>query len=94
MVPGKLYEYLDTGRPILALLASGDEAAELVRRGAGWVGEPGRVDVLAAEIAARLARWRASGRERSARPDWLQSHTRGALAQKLAAALDALVERR
>ena len=94
MVPGKLYEYLDTGRPILALLASGDEAAELVRRAGGWVGEPGRVDLLAAEIAARLARWRATGRERSARPDWLESHTRGALAQKLAAELDALAEGR
>ena len=94
MVPGKLYEYLDTGRPLLALLPSGDEAAELVRRSGGWVGEPGRVEPLAAEIAARLARWRASGRERSARPDWLESHTRGALARKLAVALDAVVERR
>jgi hypothetical protein len=49
------------------------------------------VEPLAAEITERLARWRASGRERSARPDWLESHTRGALAQKLAAALDAVV---
>jgi len=91
MVPGKLYEYLDTERPILALLAGADEAAELVRRAGGWVGEPGRVELLAAEIAARLDRWRASGRERSTRPDWLESHTRGALVQKLAAALDAVV---
>ncbi len=94
MVPGKLYEYLDTGRPILALLPLGDEAAELVRRSGGWVGSPGGAEPLAAEIAARLARWRVSGRERSNRPDWLESHTRGALAGRLASELDELVRAR
>jgi len=94
MVPGKLYEYLDAGRPILALLPREDEAADLVRRAGGWVGEPGRAEALAAEIAARLARWRAAGRDGSRRPDWLESHTRGALAMRLASELDLLVEGR
>ena len=91
MVPGKLYEYLDTGRPILALLQAEDEAAALVRRAGGWVGAPGEPAALAGEIAARLARWRVSGRERDVRPDWLEAHARGALAEKLAAELDSLV---
>jgi glycosyltransferase involved in cell wall biosynthesis len=91
MVPGKLYEYLDTGRPIVALLPERDEAGALVRRAGGWVGEPGRVEPLAAEIASRLARWRSAGREPEARPDWLASYTRAALAGRLAAELDVLV---
>ena len=91
MVPGKLYEYLDSGRPVLALLDAADEAASLVRRAGGWVGPPGGAAELAAEISARLARWRASGRETAARPDWLDSHTRAALAARLASELDALV---
>jgi len=41
MVPGKLYEYLDAGRPVLALLPAGDEAAGLVRRADGVVLAPG-----------------------------------------------------
>src|SRR5439155_1578801 len=35
MVPGKLYEYLDAGRPVLALLDPAEEAAALVRRAGG-----------------------------------------------------------
>ncbi|MBI5837405.1 MAG: glycosyltransferase [Candidatus Eisenbacteria bacterium] len=46
LVPGKLYEYLASGRPVLAVVPEGP-AAELVRTmGCGWVaapGEPGRV---------------------------------------------------
>ena len=91
MVPGKLYEYLDTGRPIVALLPEGDEAAGLVLRAGGWTGRPGDAATLAAELAARLAHWRAHGRAPDARPDWLATHTRAALAARLAGALDGLV---
>jgi len=94
MVPGKLYEYLDAGRPVLALLAADDEAADWVRRGRGWVGPPGDVDALAREIAARFARWRREGRTPSSRPEGLDDHTRAALAGRLARALDELVETR
>ena len=91
MVPGKLYEYLDAGRPVLALLPERDEAADLVRRAGGWVGTPGDADSLAHEIAARFARWSESGRAPDARADWLSSHTRAALAGRLASELDSLV---
>jgi glycosyltransferase involved in cell wall biosynthesis len=94
MVPGKLYEYLDSGRPILALLPEGDEAGEWVARAGGWVGRPGGAEPLAAEIARRLARWRSHGREPDARAPGLESRTRAALAGELARALDALVEGR
>ena len=90
MVPGKTYEYLASGRPVLALLQADDEAAVLVRRAGGAVIAPGSVDALEREIAARLARWRSSGRVPDAVPDWLGSYTREHLAGALARALDGL----
>jgi len=91
MVPGKLYEYLASGRPVLALLPDGDEAAELVRRAGGAVVAPGSAAVLERELASRLARWRASGRTPDALTDWLGAHTREHLAGELARALDGVV---
>jgi len=91
MVPGKLYEYLDSGRPIVALLPAGDEAAELVERADGTRLDPGDAAGLAREIAARYARWRRGGRTAARRPPWLTTHERARLAGELARALDALV---
>lgn len=93
MVPGKLYEYLDSGRPILGLLRETDEAAELVRRAGGGLLAPGDADGLARELGVRLAAWAAHGRAPDARPAWLESHARARLAATLAQALDQLVER-
>jgi glycosyltransferase involved in cell wall biosynthesis len=90
MVPGKLYEYLASGRPLLALLPDGDEATALVRRAGGAVIAPGATEALERELAARLARWRARGRAPDAVPDWLGGHTREHLAGALARALDIL----
>jgi len=45
-VPGKLYEYLAAGRPVLALCGPG-MVAELVRRlGAGWCAPPDDVEAI------------------------------------------------
>ncbi len=91
MVPGKLYEYLDSGRPVLALWPAGEEAAALVASAGGVVLAPGDVRALSHELAARLERWRAGERVPSVRPAWLAAHTRAHLAGELAHALDALV---
>jgi glycosyltransferase involved in cell wall biosynthesis len=91
MVPGKLYEYMASGRPVLALLPAGDEAAVLVRRAGGEVIAPGSTAVLERELGARLARWRAAGRTPDRVPGWLGEHTREHLAGELARALDGLV---
>jgi len=88
MVPGKLYEYLASGRPLLALLEPSDEAAELVRRAGGEVVAPGSAEVLERALAERLARWRAGERPADRVPDWLGGHTREHLAGVLANALD------
>ena len=90
MIPGKLYEYLDSGRPVLALLPAGDEAAELVERAGGMRLVPGDAAGLARELWARYVRWSAGERVRDRRPTWLAAHARERLAGELARALDAL----
>src|SRR5439155_9494913 len=59
MVPGKLYEYLDSGRPVLAVLPPGDEAGALVERAGGEVVAPGDRAALAARLERRYSAWKA-----------------------------------
>lgn len=94
MVPGKLYEYLDAGRPVLAMLESDDEAAALVRDAGGEVVPPARREPLAEAIERRWRAWRAGERPARLRPDWLAGHTRERLAGRLATLLDGLVAER
>ncbi|MBI1795669.1 MAG: hypothetical protein HYR74_01315 [Candidatus Eisenbacteria bacterium] len=94
MVPGKLYEYLDTGRPVLALLDEDDEAAALVRRAGGEVVPPGRREPLLATLERRYLAWKDGARVADERPAWIEEHTRARLAGRLAALLDDLVDAR
>ena len=93
MVPGKTYEYLDSGRPVLALLPAGDEAGDLVERAGGTRLAPGDRAGLARELRARYLRWRAGERAPDARPAWLDERRRDRLAGTLAHALDTLPPR-
>jgi len=93
MVPGKTYEYLDSGRPVVALLPAGDEAAGLLERAGGTRLEPGDRAALQRELLARFRRWQDGERVASARPTGLDEHRRDRLAGRLAQALDALPSR-
>ncbi len=88
MVPGKLYEYLDSGRPLIAILEAGDESAVLVRRAGGAIVAPRDRAGLTAEIERRYRAWKAGEPPASARPDWLDEHTRERLSGRLAEVLD------
>src|SRR4029079_1200446 len=68
MVPGKLYEYLDAGRPLIALLPEGEEATDLGVRGGAVLVRPGDRMALAAEIERRVDGWIAAGRAPDRRP--------------------------
>ncbi|MGH7741323.1 MAG: glycosyltransferase [Candidatus Eiseniibacteriota bacterium] len=94
MVPGKLYEYLESGRPMLAVLDPQDEAAELARRAGASVTAPGDREALAAEIERRWLAWRGGARAASSRPEWLDDYRRDRLAGRLAGLLDRLTDGR
>ncbi len=91
MVPGKTYEYLDSGRPVVALLPASDEVARLITRAKGCVLAPGDRDALARELETRYTTWKEHGRVPDARPEWLEEYARPRLAARLAGLLDRLI---
>jgi hypothetical protein len=91
MVPGKLYEYLDSGRTIVALLPAGDEAAALVNEANGVVTPPGEAAPLAQALETMYMAWRRAGRSPEHRLERLDEHARPRLAAELARALDGLI---
>ena len=60
-VPGKTYEYLASGRPILAAVPEGDARDILLQAGTAHICQPDDTHAIAAAIAAAVERWR-SGR--------------------------------
>ncbi len=84
MVPGKLYEYLEAGRPLLAVIEPGDEAAGLARDGGATVVAPGQRGPMTEAIDRHYATWRTQGRAPDRRPAWLDEHTRAHIARHLA----------
>ena len=91
MVPGKLYEYLEARRPIVAVIEESDEATELLRRAGQSILPPRRREPLTDELERRYLAWRAEGRAADADYPWLSAHERGRLAERLATTLDELV---
>jgi hypothetical protein len=89
-VPGRIYEYLDAARPLLAVLDPADETADIVRRGGGTVIAPGDRARLADELERHYLAWRQGAPIRASRPEWLIEHSRSRLTERLAALLDGL----
>jgi glycosyltransferase involved in cell wall biosynthesis len=84
LVPGKLYEYMGAGRPVIAIAAEGP-AADLVRRlGMGWVAPPDSADRIADALDAA---WSGSITPRGVAAD-RAPFTRRALAGQLARLLE------
>ncbi len=57
-IPGKTYEYLRAGRPILALTSEGAVADLLRRTGGAWVVDPGDASGAAAAVREAYRHWR------------------------------------
>jgi hypothetical protein len=91
MVPGKLYEYFGTGRPILGLCPEGDARDWIARDPRSRVANP----VDAADIAARLrelhAMWRSGELSSSTRAPWTEEFTRRSQAERLVSYLRTVV---
>jgi glycosyltransferase involved in cell wall biosynthesis len=57
-VPGKTYEYLRAGRPILALASAGAVADLLRRTGGAWVVDPANEAAVTAAVREAYRRWK------------------------------------
>jgi glycosyltransferase involved in cell wall biosynthesis len=87
ITPGKIFEYLAVGRPILALVPAGPAADLVTRHGAGEVVSPSDAEA----IARHLERWITHGPPPMPTPGLnLSDYARPALAAKLARVLDDL----
>jgi len=91
MVPGKLYEYFGTGRPILGLCPKGDARDWIAQDQRSRVADP----VDAREIATRLielhALWSRGEFIRSVRAPWTAAFTRRAQAAELVGYLESVL---
>lgn len=88
IVPGKAYEYMASGRPILATLPASDARDFVSQAGTGVLCEPGDVPGMLAALKDQHAKWKSG----AARPDWneefVRQFERKNLTRRLAGFLD------
>jgi glycosyltransferase involved in cell wall biosynthesis len=89
-IPGKTYEYLRAGRPILALTSEGALANFLLRTGAGWVVDPKDDAGVLGAVRERYRQWKAGERGPVADPEIVAGFDRRKLSGRLAELFDRL----
>ncbi len=92
-IPSKLFQYLGSGTPILALAPKGDVAEIIHETGNGDVVPPDDVDAIAAAVSRRFEAYRRG--ESLASPNWdlINRYEGRQLTARLAQCLDQIVER-
>jgi glycosyltransferase involved in cell wall biosynthesis len=93
IVPGKTYEYLASGNPILAAVPDGDARDLLAEAGSAVLCRPADVDAMADAISEQLERGRAGELAPAPRPEVVARYEYQRLAPRLAAVFDGLLER-
>jgi hypothetical protein len=91
---GKIFEYMNTGRPILAVIPSKGAAAGLVREtGSGLVADYDDLVQVKNAVCELYTRW--LGHEGAFEPDWgkVRKYERKALTGELAAIFDSIPSR-
>jgi glycosyltransferase involved in cell wall biosynthesis len=91
IVPGKTYEYLAAGPPILAAVPDGDARDLLVAAGHAEVTRPDDVVAMAASISAAVDRWLEGGPPPKARAEVVERYERRAQSRRLAEVFDELL---
>jgi glycosyltransferase involved in cell wall biosynthesis len=94
IVPGKTYEYVASGRPILAAVPEGDARELLAAAGTAFLCGPRDVAAMADAIVEADARARAGVSAPPPPPELLQRYEYARLAARLAAVFDELAPRR
>ena len=90
IVPGKTYEYLGAGRPVLGALPDGDARDLLVEAGNAVLCRPGDVDGMARLVLGQVERAERGEPMPAPRPDVLARYERRALTARLAEVFDAV----
>ena len=88
VIPGKTYEYLASGRPILAAVPDGDARDLLTEAGGAFVCRPADTTAMADVIASEVARHRKGQPASSRRIDVVARYERRQLTQQLAETFD------
>ena len=88
IVPGKTYEYLGAGRPVLGALPDGDARDLLVEAGNAVLCRPGDVDGMARLVLGQVERAERGEPMPAPRPDVLARYERRALTARLAEVFD------
>jgi hypothetical protein len=91
ITPGKTYEYLASGRPILAAVPDGDARDLLEEAGSARVCRPDDVEGMVEIVASELERVRAGRPHRRPDPDVLARSERRHLSEQLADVFDAVL---
>ncbi len=94
VIPGKLYEYLASGLPILGVLPSGEAAGIIERSGRGLVFRPGDTEGIASGLIRLFHEWKMGKGKRTGgyRTDtWTEQFSRERQTERLAGILDDLV---
>lgn len=90
IVPGKTYEYLASGRPILACLPPGDAHDLVSRSGVGFIASPCDANAIASTLNRMLELWR-SGSLPSGPAEWVKDYERLALTARLSEFLRSVI---
>jgi glycosyltransferase involved in cell wall biosynthesis len=84
LVPGKTYEYMAAGRPVLATLPESDARDFLARAGTGAFAAPGDTGGLLAALKEQHAKWKSGGLACDWNEEFVRQFERKNLTAKLA----------
>ena len=92
IVPGKAYEYMASGAPILAAVPQGDAHDFLIKSGLGLICPPDAPETMAGILASQFNQWLEGKRSVHPNTDYIASFERAALAKKLSSIIHSTIK--